>query len=312
MVKKIISVSIRLLIGIAILLFLSNSFNLTDALRAILNANLYWIIFSLFIILILRVIVVIRWKIILDYQKLIIPFIELVKINYVSSAIGQVLPGGIGGDVLRGYKLTIKYKQLSNTTSSIILDRILGIGSMIIVAFVGSIIADIIGLKLNLSLYLAAILFLLVLFFVVGHKININYKSLSNIKSKRILTILKKLEELYYSVTDVNKVKTIFLSVFSISIVVQLLRCLIFYLLFLAFGHSIDFIYLLITIPITLILSIIPISISGLGVREGALVYFLTSIGIPAEICIGVGLLFHVLQIVASLPGIMMWIFEKK
>lgn len=312
MAKKIISVSIRLLIGIAILLFLSNSFNLTDALRAIFNTNLYWIIFSLFIILILRVIVVIRWKIILDYQKLIVPFIELVKINYISSAIGQVLPGGIGGDVLRGYKLNIKYKQLSNTTSSIILDRILGIGSMIIVAFVGSIIADIIGLKLNLSLYLGVILSLLFLFFVVGHRININYKYLSKIKSKRILNILKKLEELYYSVTDIKKVKTIFLSVFSISIIVQLLRCLIFYLLFLAFGYSIDFIYLIIAIPITLVLSIIPISIAGLGVREGSLVYFFTSIGIPAEVCIGVGLLFHVLQIVASLPGIMMWIIEKK
>lgn len=312
MVKKIIKVSIRLLIGIVILFFLSNSFNLSEAINAILDASLYWIVFSLCIILALRVIVVFRWKIILDYQKLFVPLIELVKINYVSSAVGQVLPGGIGGDLLRGYKLNQKYNQLSNTTSSIILDRILGIVSMIIVALIGSIISDLIGLEYNLSIYLLSLLVIIVLFFVAGDKLNIAQQYFQKIKNKRILNVLKKIEDLYHSVTDLKKVKSIFVSVFSISIIVQLLRCLIFYLLFLAFGYSINFIYFIIAIPITLVLSIIPISIAGLGVREGSLVYFFTSIGISAEVCIGVGLLFHVLQIVASLPGIGIWIFEKK
>ncbi len=52
-----------------------------------------------------------------------------------------------------------------------------------------------------------------------------------------------------------------------------------------------------------LIAQVLPIGISGLGVREGAFVIFLTPFGVPAEQAVALGLLLYLLNLVASLLG---------
>jgi uncharacterized membrane protein YbhN (UPF0104 family) len=55
--------------------------------------------------------------------------------------------------------------------------------------------------------------------------------------------------------------------------------------------------------PAVLIAQVLPIGISGLGVREGAFVLFLTPLGVPAEQAIALGLLLYVLNLAVSLLG---------
>ena len=55
--------------------------------------------------------------------------------------------------------------------------------------------------------------------------------------------------------------------------------------------------------PAVLIAQVLPIGISGLGVREGAFVIFLTPLGVPAEQAVALGLLLYLLNLVASLLG---------
>lgn len=56
--------------------------------------------------------------------------------------------------------------------------------------------------------------------------------------------------------------------------------------------------------PAVLMLQVLPISISGLGVREGAFVLFLTPLGVPAEQAVALGLLVWVLNLLVSLLGL--------
>jgi hypothetical protein len=48
---------------------------------------------------------------------------------------------------------------------------------------------------------------------------------------------------------------------------------------------------------------VLPISISGLGVREGAFVLFLTPLGVPTEQAVALGLVLYALNLVMSLVG---------
>jgi len=56
-------------------------------------------------------------------------------------------------------------------------------------------------------------------------------------------------------------------------------------------------------LPAVLISQILPIGISGLGVREAAFVLFLTPLGVPTEQAIALGLLLYALNLVVSLVG---------
>lgn len=56
-------------------------------------------------------------------------------------------------------------------------------------------------------------------------------------------------------------------------------------------------------LPAVLISQILPIGISGIGVREGAFVLFLTPLGVPTEQAIALGLLIYALTLAMSLIG---------
>jgi len=57
------------------------------------------------------------------------------------------------------------------------------------------------------------------------------------------------------------------------------------------------------TLPLVGIVTLIPISFNGIGVREGAFVYFFGLKGISAEPAFGLGLLFFSVQVALSLLG---------
>ena len=55
--------------------------------------------------------------------------------------------------------------------------------------------------------------------------------------------------------------------------------------------------------PAVLIAQVLPVSISGLGVREGAFVLFLHPLGVADEQAIALGLLLYLLNLAVSLLG---------
>lgn len=57
------------------------------------------------------------------------------------------------------------------------------------------------------------------------------------------------------------------------------------------------------SLPLIGIITLIPVSFNGIGVREGAFVYFFGLKGIEAEPALGLGLLFFSLQVALSLAG---------
>ena len=55
--------------------------------------------------------------------------------------------------------------------------------------------------------------------------------------------------------------------------------------------------------PLVALLTMIPVSLSGIGVREGGFVYFLGLYGVPAAQAMMLSLAFFAVQVAASLVG---------
>ena len=93
------------------------------------------------------------------------------------------------------------------------------------------------------------------------------------------------------------------LAAFGLSIILQIMNVLTLYVLAQGLHLSIGLVECLILMPTVLFISILPISIAGWGIREGAMIAALSFLGIPAHqslalsICFGLGLLL------VSLPG---------
>ena len=67
------------------------------------------------------------------------------------------------------------------------------------------------------------------------------------------------------------------------------------YAIFLGFGISIPFYYVVIISALSSLIAMIPITISGLGIREGTKTYFYSLVGVPVGIAAGVAVIYIIL-----------------
>ena len=58
----------------------------------------------------------------------------------------------------------------------------------------------------------------------------------------------------------------------------------------------------------TAVLSNVPISLNGLGVREQLHVWLLAPLGVPAEVALAISLLMFAHLLVASVVGLVLWL----
>ena len=83
-------------------------------------------------------------------------------------------------------------------------------------------------------------------------------------------------------------------------------------LLFRSFGIDVSFLHLLVIITLISVITMIPVSLNGLGVREARYVLFFQSIGVPDGIALSVSLLFFFLVTISSLIGGIFWLMERR
>jgi len=88
-----------------------------------------------------------------------------------------------------------------------------------------------------------------------------------------------------------------------LSLIVQFLRILTVYLAALALGIEVPFAPYLVLVPVTALITLVPISLAGLGVREGAFVYFFSRAGMSEAGAFSLSLMVFGLSLVLWVVG---------
>jgi uncharacterized membrane protein YbhN (UPF0104 family) len=96
-----------------------------------------------------------------------------------------------------------------------------------------------------------------------------------------------------------------------ISFVNQLLVNAVTWIMAIGLRIDIDPMWFLIFIPVITLISMIPISLNGMGLREYAFMSLFGAIGVDRESCIALGLLSSIVTILSSLPGGVVYIFFR-
>ena len=84
------------------------------------------------------------------------------------------------------------------------------------------------------------------------------------------------------------------------------------YLLGVAIGSPISLSYYFILLPIVWLVAMIPISINGLGLREGAFVVLFVSIGMSKEAAIAISVLFLAQAMLQGLIGGVLFLINRR
>ncbi len=96
-----------------------------------------------------------------------------------------------------------------------------------------------------------------------------------------------------------------------ISFVNQLLVIAVSWIMAIGLRLHVSPVWFLVFVPVITLISMIPISLNGMGLREYAFMSLFGAIGVNTESCIALGLLSSIVIILSSLPGGIVYIFLR-
>lgn len=225
--------------------------------------------------------------------------------NMVGAFFSQTLVSFIGGDAMRIWRMIRNHVTASTATKSVLLDRISGFAGVVAIVLVTIPLLvqmlQSIEMKLGLLLIGAGVLAGIFSVFVLR-------RLPQRIRTGRILGGLWRFASLGL---DIMRSRRGALYVLGLSVLIQVINVLVLYSLgqglsiHMALGHYFVF------MPVVLFLSMLPISIAGWGVREGAMVAALAVVGVPADQSLALSICFGLCLIFVSLPGGLIWFVSR-
>lgn len=99
--------------------------------------------------------------------------------------------------------------------------------------------------------------------------------------------------------------------VIGLSIAIQLMNVVVLYVIGEGLGTHFRFVDGLLLFPTVLFLSMLPISVAGWGVREGAMVTALGLVGVPGHQSLALSVCFGLCLVAVSLPGGVVWLLSR-
>ena len=311
MQKKMLKFFIKLSVSLAILLLLVYAADLDALKNSFYSIEFDAIAYAFGLILLIRLVMAIRWKVLLYFYQINAGLLKLLEIMFVSNAVGHLLPSGIGSDIIRVYELSKNRGCSEKVLASVFLDRVFGLISMLLVALLASWYAFFsaqTGWTIPLLISLA-VLMLPLGFFVTRFLLskNITFSS----KKKLLNKVINFYNRFIVALQQTDIPNYGYYVIILLSVLVQLIRSLVFMCIFIGLGADIAIIHYFVFIPIVFILMLIPVSIGGLGVRESALFAFYGPLGLSIATCTVAGLIFHALQLIMIIPGLIIFNLRK-
>ena len=256
--------SAKLLVTICIFIFIVNDINFNEVKKILKTANSAYLFAALIFMGLHLGLVAIRWREVIYICGKTAPVLSILSLTLVGQFFRSLLPLSLGSDIARA--AFCQQIGLSKTMGllSVVIDRILGLISLAVIAIIVLSISE--STRSIILFWVVLLLSGLIAFTLLVGRINrfINFKIKSFallFKSKIYSTSI--LNAMTYSIfANISIVLSMFFLAASINCEISLIQALVYF-------------------PIVLLMSLLPISFGGWGVRELVLIYVFSLLSLP-------------------------------
>lgn len=301
--NKGIFIIVKILVSFGVLALLFKNTDTELFIETITSINPSFFVLAILVFISSQMISTIRWSLLLKCGGIKLPYLRLLALYFIGMFFNNFLPTAIGGDAVKGYYLYKTTGKGGTSIASIFVDRYIGFASLVLLAFIAfflgySYLKGTILVWLVLSfvfLFFAASLFLWV--------DKLHSWALLVLNKIKILKINEKVDIFYMALMNYKKHPRILAIGFGISLVLQTLNILTFYVISIGLGFTIPLVFFFLFIPLALTVSMMPISLAGLGLREGAFVFLFAKVGVSSATALSLSLTWFIVVVISSLFG---------
>ena len=303
--KQAVSLGLRLAVSAVMLVVLVlkvPSFNPSDLVPEWSASTAAWLGIAALLTLVGFVLSAVRWQKVLEALGLSARLPRLMSHYMAGQFVSNVLPTTIGGDVLRVSRLSKETGESPGTFASVVLERMTGWLVLPVITLIGFAVNPglrHLGTATRVAMTLAAVtLVLLMAVLAAAANPRLGGRFATSAGWRRFVGAV------HLGVDQLKSSPSAAANVLVAGFAYQLALVLAAVAAAHALGlRPAGLTALLAFFPAVLIAQVLPISMSGLGVREGAFVLFLGPLGVAHDEAIALGLLLYALNLVVSLLG---------
>ena len=303
--KQTVSLVLRLAVSgvmLAVLIWRVPDVDVSEVLPELTLRTGLWLAVAAALTLGAIVLSALRWQRVLDVLGLHAGLRRLVSHYLAGQFVSNVLPTTIGGDVLRVSRLSKETGESPKTFASVVLERLTGWLVLPIISVVGFLVnppLQHLGRATQVALGLAFVTLLalcILLYAVADQRIGGRFEARDG--WRRFAAAV------HLGLDRLRQQPAAAANVLLVGFAYQLALVLAAVAAAQALGvRPAGLTALLAFFPAVAIAQVLPIGISGLGVREGAFVLFLGPLGVASQDAIALGLLLYLLNLGVSLLG---------
>jgi uncharacterized protein (TIRG00374 family) len=296
---------LRILVAVFLTAIVFYAAHPSAVLRAGAGADPRWLGAAVALVLVDRTLMALRW---MDLLSALTPgsrprFRSVLRIFFVSSFVSNFVPS-VAADLYRAFALARHDVHLAESTASVLMDRVLGVLSMVIVGACALPFAREAGIERGLiaalSVALAGCAAAGTIVFSEGAATAVtrvvNVVPVNAVHRAATSTLTE-------AVRRYSRHHSELVRVLAMSIAVQAIRVVQAWCLGEALGIDLPLLTYFAVVPVILLIMQIPITINGLGTTQVAFVTLLGASGAGAAQATALSILFLVLGVIGSLPG---------
>lgn len=250
-----------------------------------------------------------RWLLLLRVQGIDCSYREVLVSYYLGIFFNNFLPTGMGGDVVRTIRLRLLGHALQPLIMVAIVDRMIGLSVILVMGTV--------ALPFWNNPYLTGwmawlpAVFTIVLLLLIGILLRPLELWLAQNEHRVHRHFLRIVFAVTRAICTFYQAKSVLCAAMALTLILQSLVVLIYILLGQKVGIDAPLPIYFVSGLVTFLATSLPISIGGLGVREGALAGLLILAGADTNRAVMLSLLYLVVLWTAALPGGLMFLFGR-
>lgn len=304
--KRSVSVSLKAAVSASLLGYLFSKVNLQEVQDSLGRAS-YGYLFSAAAVLLLQGVAgAIRLSMVIKIISSRIGLRVALQIMFIGLFFNQTLPSSIGGDAMRIWRIRHHGFPLRTAINSVLLDRLIAlVGLALFMLLSYPVLYRLVD---NPLLRLAVVIAALVL--IVGFAM-LYYSR----KIPRRFYGWRITEEIRHISTEAHQVTRTprrAIEIITLSVVMHAMTGMAIYELARGLGLSIGLLECVVLTPPISLITVLPISMAGWGVREAGMVTALAFAGIAAHDALIVSILFGLLLMLISIPGGVFWLYTHR
>ncbi len=247
-----------------------------------------------------------RWQLIVNAIARRLSFMDCTRLFYIAGFFNLLLPGAVGGDGFRiwsAHRLGLRIREAVN---SVLLERVMTLFGLFLLV---SVMEPVLLTRLP-DLHGAWIFPILTLAGAAGIGALTVIDRVPSFVGR--LRVLGRVAGIGPDARAVFLRPKVFTSVLFWTVIGHANLAFVVWLLSLGLKLDLSLLDCLVLVPPVILLTTLPISIAGWGVREGAMVYFLSLVGVPNSSALALSVLFGLINTLASLPAAAIWLLSPE